>query len=1168
MNTRTHFFIKFLLLSALGISTLQWSFAGAPKTVAQGSPATINWNVVGGSGTCNPDTNYIQTTPDDGVLTAWLNQGQKSGTNSQTFPSILGAGSYTFSCTDRTAPYASDSVTLNVVAPPTNLSATCDTNNVITINGTGSSLSPATYPIRVDDAANAWQYAGTCNGYIGGGDYCSDTGTGFPQTVNGAAGHSYGIWAHTTYDNVGSPATQPINVTCAAPTAPTVTLSPFDPATISVGQNSIIQFSSTNATACTGTGLWSGDLGGTNTPVGGKSTSLLYPSGMSAGTYTQTVTCTGPGGSATSQTQTLTVNTIAAPDLVADVTSPTSAAAGTMVILSARITNSGNASTGSSPFNNFIQVATAANGGGTITDLTPVSMSALSGGAFSDTTQSYTFPSPGTYSVRACADKTDRNTTTTTDSVNESNETNNCSASWTTVTVSGVSNCTLPWGGTLASGSSVTAYQTSSVTSPATCSSETRTCNNGALSGSNQYQTCNVAGTLRSCPAISKTWLTNCSGTTVEKNNGYSTTVTNTAPGYSGTAAFSCSDGDWFLDTASASCIYSPSPAATITVPSCTITAASSTCTTSVSWTSSNLTSSLSVRQNGTQFSTLSFSTGVNRTLSHGSGASNNFTAVHTTATPSTLDTKTGTASCAGGLTWNGSTCVGEADLIAGNVSPISATVNTATMLSATITNQGLTSTGVSFNNFIQVATAANGGGTITDLTATTMGTLAAGANNTTSKSYTFPSSGTYSVRACADKTDRNTTTTTDSVNESNETNNCSASWTTITVGIAAVCSPTHYACTTGTSGNNASNSNTYDWTCTLDASTVSCSEIKGLSIVVSPTTYNTTLPTNAISATYTLTNGSSANTTCTLLDYNKQPLGGVSACTGSMSVAAPSVAGSYDYYIRAYKGNVNQTATSSVFTVVVNSGVCGNGANNYPTCTICTLPLQWDTTSSSCVDKPTVGGPTVTIDTTPPIADTLDFTCSIGSTNYEIIKSENPGAGVVASGSWAGTPIAWPITTGYGNYQVKCYTGTIVSDPGTVTYSSQAAGATTFTANPTTAKSGAVTTLVWSIATPTQTPACRIVATAVCTGGTCTSPRDDTRTANATALTTSLANGNTDNNDPYGAGRLMSLALSQPTTKASGKKTIILQYTTDFSLICPNKTQKVRVHVSNDNEG
>lgn len=52
--------------------------------------------------------------------------------------------------------------------------------------------------------------------------------------------------------------------------------------------------------------------------------------------------------------------------------------------------------------------------------------------------------------------------------------------------------CALPWGGTIASGRSVTAYQVPSVTPPATCASvsETRRCSNGVLSGSYVNQSC------------------------------------------------------------------------------------------------------------------------------------------------------------------------------------------------------------------------------------------------------------------------------------------------------------------------------------------------------------------------------------------------------------------------------------------------------------------------------------------------------------------------------------------------------------------------------------------------------------------------------------------------------------------------------------------------------
>ena len=66
--------------------------------------------------------------------------------------------------------------------------------------------------------------------------------------------------------------------------------------------------------------------------------------------------------------------------------------------------------------------------------------------------------------------------------------------------------CALPatlGGGTISSGQSVTAYQSSTVACGSACSApETRTCTNGVLSGSNQYQSCSV----NACPLCQISW--------------------------------------------------------------------------------------------------------------------------------------------------------------------------------------------------------------------------------------------------------------------------------------------------------------------------------------------------------------------------------------------------------------------------------------------------------------------------------------------------------------------------------------------------------------------------------------------------------------------------------------------------------------------------------------
>src|SRR3989344_3643664 len=115
-----------------------------------------------------------------------------------------------------------------------------------------------------------------------------------------------------------------------------------------------------------------------------------------------------------------------------------------------------------------------------------------------------------------------------------------------------------------------------------------------------------------------------------------------------------------------------------------------------------------------------------------------------------------------------------DSDLIAGAVTPVTPTAGTPGTFSATISNTGTGSTGADFSNFFQVATAINGGGTITDLAPVGMAALGISASlPASSPLYTFTTSGTYSVRACTDKT---SSAGGGVIAESDENNNCSAS--------------------------------------------------------------------------------------------------------------------------------------------------------------------------------------------------------------------------------------------------------------------------------------------------------------------------------------------------------------------------------------------------------
>ena len=207
---------------------------------------------------------------------------------------------------------------------------------------------------------------------------------------------------------------------------------------------------------------------------------------------------------------------------------------------------------------------------------------------------------------------------------------------------------------------------------------------------------CTIAVGASTCSTVYATWTTSnvSSAALVDRNvdSTLSTSLNRASPGLQVWVAYPSTTFDLkntsagtTLDTdiATASCASgstwdgsvcaaTPSPTATLTVPNCTIASGASTCTSSVSWTSANLTTTLSTRQNGTQFSTAAINTGTNRTLSYGSGASNTFTAVHN---GSTLDTKTGTASCASGSTWNGSVCAANTPSGSLTLSPMSCTI-------------------------------------------------------------------------------------------------------------------------------------------------------------------------------------------------------------------------------------------------------------------------------------------------------------------------------------------------------------------------------------------------------------------------------------------------------------------------------------------------------------
>jgi hypothetical protein len=125
---------------------------------------------------------------------------------------------------------------------------------------------------------------------------------------------------------------------------------------------------------------------------------------------------------------------------------------------------------------------------------------------------------------------------------------------------------------------------------------------------------------------------------------------------------------------------------------------------------------------------------------------------------------------------------VGQADLTAGSITPTTAIENTATTLSATVTNLGSASTGSSFTNLFQIDADSNHT-TVTATRTDTSPALNPSGTDVSQVSYIFAAVGTWYVRACAD----NDASWVSTIPESNEGNNCGA-WTSVLVTDASGC--------------------------------------------------------------------------------------------------------------------------------------------------------------------------------------------------------------------------------------------------------------------------------------------------------------------------------------------------------------------------------------------
>jgi hypothetical protein len=612
-------------------------------------------------------------------------------------------------------------------APDPTLTASCSVSpSSITTGGS------ATWTASPSGGTGSYTYSWT------GTDGLSGSGVSVSKTYSSAGTKTGSVTvssgSQSITQNCGN------SLTVVAPAPPTATLT-ASPTSITYGGSSTLTWSSTNATSCTGSGFSTSGATSGAVSTGSLSTNTSY-----------TVTCTGSGGSAT-DSATVVVGQAPQPDLTAGRVSPTSVPTGTTLTLQAPIGNSG-VSTGAG-FTSLFQRASDASGSGA-TDIGTSAQGTLAQGAQTTATLSYSFSSAGTYYARLCADKSSAGSTGT---IAESDENNNCGP-WTAITVTD----------TVQPVSGSCSVSPASITSGG---SATWTASPSGGTGSYTYSWTGTDGLSGSGVSVSKTYSTSGSKTA---------SVTITSGSDSKTVA--CSNG---LTVAEA-----PQPDLTAggTSPS------SATAGTAVSLSapvsnigngvSGSFPSRFQVADSGytvlanlpSSPSYLGLDAGESFTIS----GSYTFSSAGTYQVRACANQNTGGTNiaaesnygnnCGAWTTVTVASTATPADLTAGSVSPTTATAGQATTFTATATNIGGTGSG-SFPILFVIGDPDSGNLRNSGYLAG----LAPGGSASGSFSYTFPSPGTYQIRACANYNTAWTAITP----ESNYGNNC-GNPTTITV--------------------------------------------------------------------------------------------------------------------------------------------------------------------------------------------------------------------------------------------------------------------------------------------------------------------------------------------------------------------------------------------------
>lgn len=222
-----------------------------------------------------------------------------------------------------------------------------------------------------------------------------------------------------------------------------------------------------------------------------------------------------------------------------------------------------------------------------------------------------------------------------------------------------------------------------------------------------------------------------------------------------------------------------------------------------------------------------------------------------------------------------------------------------------------------------------------------------------------------------------------------------------------------------------------------------------------------------------------------------------------------------------------------------------------------------WDSVSGKCVN-PQVTRVIIAGDyyVTPGL---LTFTCG-DATEYSVLEGDN--ATTIATGTYFGE-VRVPVVKS-GNYSILCKSGDYTSAPLVRYYNAPPPPPSVldFFISPRTISKNENTLLLWNIDFPKDT--CKITAKVVCRNNLCTQEQY----IHEDNINTILTASSTDSDDPETSRpistSLTTIAPSRVETdwRATGRKTLSLLFTTDFTLSCPSvPDQKKRVYVRGGRE-